>query len=512
MKWTISRRVWSLGLGLLLPTVAVGVLSWVQMNRLAGTLDYLVKDPLPGTKLSEELARALELRGTLMESYTQVSDAGEERRLDKALAEQSAVLNDRLQKYEATITDASDREAFKSLNDLSAERKVEFDKIRAGNGRGRGAENLANISALNRKIQPVLEKMISFNGNNADRAASEAVKDSSAAQRLIVIVLGVSFLAGLLAAWWIIRNVNRSLRSVIDGLQSGSDQLASASGQIASTSQSLSEGASEQASSFEEISASMEEMAAMTSRNSENSAGATAMMTTTSSQVARSNQSLEEMVTSMGAIKRSSEAVAKIIKTIDEIAFQTNILALNAAVEAARAGEAGMGFAVVADEVRNLAQRSAVAAKDTAALIEEAIASSNQGVQKLDQVAEAIQTITVSSSKVQSLVNEVNEASKQQTQGVGQVATAIAESSKVTQTAAASAEESAAAAEELSAQAQTVRDLVRELQALVDGSVPAQHAPVRPAAKNKVPTPRAPQTKREDLLPMETGAGSFGNF
>jgi methyl-accepting chemotaxis protein/methyl-accepting chemotaxis protein-1 (serine sensor receptor) len=264
------------------------------------------------------------------------------------------------------------------------------------------------------------------------------------------------------------------------------DQVARAASEVSSASQTLAQGASEQAASLEEISASMEEITAMAKRNSENSNEATGMMGETATQVERSNSALQEMVSSMSAIKSSSEKVAKIIKTIDEIAFQTNILALNAAVEAARAGEAGMGFAVVADEVRNLAQRSAVAAKDTASLIEEAIANSNLGAEKLEHVAVSIRAITESAGKVRNLVDEVSESSKQQTLGINQTATAVTQVSQVTQTAAASAEESAAAAEELSAQSQNIRDLVRSLRVMVDGS-DADSALRTPARRHAVP-------------------------
>ena len=181
---------------------------------------------------------------------------------------------------------------------------------------------------------------------------------------------------------------------------------------------------------------------------------------------------LEEMArmnAAIGQIKEASDEVAKIVKTIDEIAFQTNILALNAAVEAARAGEAGMGFAVVADEVRNLAQRSAQAAKDTATLIEESIARSQEGSRKVDQVATAIATIMGSVAQVTRIVQEVRDASQQQTQGIDQVSQAIAQMEKVTQTTAATAEESAAASEELNAQAEVSMTVVRELDALVGG-------------------------------------------
>ncbi len=177
-------------------------------------------------------------------------------------------------------------------------------------------------------------------------------------------------------------------------LGEGAGQVASAAGQISSSSQSLAQGASQQAASLEETSASSEEINSMARKNAENSQSANGLVTQSQQKFHETNQSLESMVVAMGDIKDSSDKVAKIIKVIDEIAFQTNILALNAAVEAARAGEAGMGFAVVADEVRNLAQRCAQAARDTAALIEESIVKSNDGKVKVDQVAVAIRAIS----------------------------------------------------------------------------------------------------------------------
>lgn len=368
---------------------------------------------------------------------------------------------------------------------------------------------------------------------NDEKGATEQYSNS------LWIAIGLLLLSGLVGVGILLvtRQVNNELRRMVTELGSGANQVASASSQIATTSQSLSQGASEQAASVEEISASMEEMTAMARSSGTNSAEAMSMMLETARQVERSNAALTEMVGSMNAIKSSSERVAKINKTIDEIAFQTNILALNAAVEAARAGEAGMGFAVVADEVRNLAQRAAAAAKDTAALIEESITNSNQGAQKLDLVSEAIRGITEGATRVKQLVTEVNEAGKQEVQGIQQVSTAIQQVNTVTQTTAASAEEGAAAAEELNAQSMTVRELVGKLAVMVDGHEghadaqrvsrkPAAPAKARPAARrdakaaphapaaasNAAPHHTGPQHE-DDPFPMEHAeSGSFRSF
>jgi methyl-accepting chemotaxis protein/methyl-accepting chemotaxis protein-1 (serine sensor receptor) len=182
------------------------------------------------------------------------------------------------------------------------------------------------------------------------------------------------------------------------------------------------------------------------------------------------NRSLDQLLVAMNGIGESSTKISKIIKVIDEIAFQTNILALNAAVEAARAGEAGMGFAVVADEVRGLAQRAAQAAKDTASLIEESILKSDGGKVNVDRVAQSIRSLTAESQQMKILIDEINLGSQEQAKGIDQISGSISQMETVTQTTAANSEESAAAAEELTAQAQSMQEVVHRLQALVDGA------------------------------------------
>ena len=208
----------------------------------------------------------------------------------------------------------------------------------------------------------------------------------------------------------------------------------------------------------------------MARRNSTNSRGASELVTQSEEKILQTDRLLEHMVEAMDAIATQSGRISKIIKVIDEIAFQTNILALNAAVEAARAGEAGAGFAVVADEVRNLAQRCSQAARETAPLIEESIATSNGGKAKVDQVVTVIRTMTEESAKVKTLVDDVNLGSQEQARGIEQIGKAIAQMNQVTQNTAASAEESAAEAKELSTQARAIDLVVLRLRSLVGGN------------------------------------------
>jgi methyl-accepting chemotaxis protein len=285
-----------------------------------------------------------------------------------------------------------------------------------------------------------------------------------------IIIAAILLLVGILGPLVVtVRRVSGPLGRAVDSLTEGADQVTSAAGEIAAASQSLAEGSSEQAASLEETSASLEEVLSMAGQNADNAQQADQLAEKMNDATTQGVSVVSDMNRAVNDIKHAADDTAKIIKVIDDIAFQTNLLALNAAVEAARAGAAGAGFAVVAEEVRSLAKRSAAAARDTTELIQKSVRRAENGVQLADQVAGVLEEIQLESRKVKNLVAEIAAASKEQSTGVKQVNIAIGEIDKVTQTTAANAEESAAAAEQLSAQAETMRSLVVQIDELVDG-------------------------------------------
>ena len=291
---------------------------------------------------------------------------------------------------------------------------------------------------------------------------------------------------GLLLSWLVARGITGPVLQVVERLQTGADQTDSAATQVSGSSQALASGASQQAASIEETSASMEELLAMTRRNAENSDRANALSRETRTAADQGVASMRQMNTSMQNLQTANTEVAKIIKTIDDIAFQTNLLALNAAVEAARAGEAGAGFAVVADEVRELSKRSAAAAKETEEKITGALTGTRQCVDLCQQTTTLLDHIATHARGLEDIAAEVASASKEQNQGIAQVNQAVTQLDSVTQHNAAASEECAAAAHQLESQATDLNHAVIELRALVNGTSAAQgQVTSKPEAKTK---------------------------
>jgi len=342
----------------------------------------------------------------------------------------------------------------------------------------------------------IVDSVQNRSGKRTLEYANTSVASLGHASGLVTGGLISMIVMGLATAFLIIRAVNRALTRTADSLSQGALQVAAAASQVSSSSQSLASGSSEQAASLEEISSSIEELASMTKRNADNAEAGKISAGSTRAAAETGAGEMEHMQAAMSAIQQSSNDIAKIIKTIDEIAFQTNILALNAAVEAARAGEAGAGFAVVADEVRSLAQRCAIAAKETADKIAEATTRSTQGVEISGRVAGGLQQILEKAREVDRLVADVATASREQSEGIVQINVAISQMDKVTQSSAANAEETASAAEELNAQSEELRSTAAQLATLVgattddgyavSGDTPTKARRVAPSRSNGV--------------------------
>jgi methyl-accepting chemotaxis protein len=334
-----------------------------------------------------------------------------------------------------------------------------------------------------------LQALSDKNKTQIDQASTGIVDLVIGSRRGVMVSLGISLLASVLIGWLIGGGVAKRLSSLAESLGRGADEVSGAASQLSRNSQSLAEGSSEQAASLEETSASLEEMASMIKRNAEDAANAKTLANATRGAAETGVQDMKEMSKAMHGIKASSDNITRIIKTIDEIAFQTNILALNAAVEAARAGEAGMGFAVVADEVRNLAQRCAQAARETAQKIEESTHTSESGVTISDKVAKSLDEIVAKARQVDEFTAQIAHACQEQSQGISQVNTAVTQMDRVTQATAANAEETASAAQELNSQAATLQHSVQELLVLAgqpsgaatQSSTAALETPAKPA-------------------------------
>jgi methyl-accepting chemotaxis protein/methyl-accepting chemotaxis protein-1 (serine sensor receptor) len=356
-------------------------------------------------------------------------------------------------------------------------------------------------------------------GSAGSRDVEAAKRAGAEGRSAVLAVVALSALAGLVLAGLTRRSITRALHGSIVKLRSSAERVAQDAEHISNASTAMAHGASDQAASLEETSASSEQLTSMTSRNSASSQSAANVMSGVDRKVASANETLAQMLSSMREITTSSDKIAKIIKVIDEIAFQTNILALNAAVEAARAGEAGMGFAVVADEVRNLAQRSAQAARDTAALIEESISRSNEGKVKLEEVVEAIRGITEGTVHVKALVDEVSVGSQEQARGIEQISKAIVQMQGVTQTTAASAEEAANRGKDLAGHSATLQAVLDELAVVIDGTpvatevyrkTPEASAGAAPSSAKRTGQVSKPAAGARTNSPVSSGAGKAG--
>jgi methyl-accepting chemotaxis protein len=466
-NWTIKKRIVIGFTSVITLVVGLAIITTVLFGRIRAEARFLDTDALPGLESMAKIQQCVaEIQLKVLRAIL-AKNPEERKKFQSEIADRKTEIAKLMADYAATMNSSEDKEMFKSLeesrNQYIARRNQLFELLNSDQLQEAIAFNISSLRPSFEVYRDSVDKMFKYNIENANKSSARSNAATTQARVVTLALSGVVVLLGITLATVIVIGLNRVLSRVALTLSDGSTQIVSAATQVSSSSQSLAEGASEQAASVEETGASIEELSSITKRNAESAQKVNDFSRQARTAADQGATDMEAMSQAMTAIKASSDDIAKIIKTIDEIAFQTNILALNAAVEAARAGEAGMGFAVVADEVRNLAQRCAQSAKETSSKIEGAVSRSTQGVELSEKVARGLQEIVAQIRKVDELAAEVASGSNEQSRGIAQVSIAIGQIDKVTQSNAANAEESASAAEEMNAQALALKDAVSDL-------------------------------------------------
>jgi methyl-accepting chemotaxis protein len=558
-NWTISRRITAGLSALVLLTLLIGTFAFLRMQEMSQSITELSDNSVPSIVTLHEISRSTR-RQAIAHDDIAAADVNRRAALVAVLAKEQAELKMLVERYETSlIEDEEDRRLFGEIKlgladvQATARQYAEKPEVQPAEASASAAsaleprqESRVLLSPAQNKLVAAIDDNVRYNEKVA-RAAGDLGKSLSAsAMQVLKISVVFVLLLAIGISFFIVRSTSRVLGEIIGSLDASALQTASAARQVSMASQMLSSGASDQASAVEETSASLEEISSMVRATADNAERAKDLAAQARGVAEEGGKIMVDMRLAMTAIDASGAEVAKIVKNIDEIAFQTNILALNAAVEAARAGEAGAGFAVVADEVRSLAQRSAAAARETADKIDAAIANSRRGAECTAQVGRALEQITDKVTATDSLVGEIASAASEQAQGIEQVGVAVNQMEQIAQSNSISSEESAAAAEQLDAQAEMMKGLVGRLRALISGgSATASHTresatagssarygrPIKPTVPTAVahnrpasapaPAPAAISGSRMHALgniPMpepkdgEAGSGSFRNF
>jgi methyl-accepting chemotaxis protein len=481
MEWTVTRRIVSSFIGLLIFTLLMGGIGYIYMSKMKNTSELIIsrKDGMATVdmlKFWTEKKNAIVLEALFDLNDKAVGDYDKSvTAIDGLITNVSETLNST--EHKEWITQVKNLDT--KYNSLFHENVLPTIKTAVqARAENRSAETYVNmLHGFNKQLDDTASEALTILNKisaslKEETAEEEKVFNSASymANIMITAFIVVGLILGITASIFTTRSITAPINRIISVLKDGADQVASASGQVSSASQSLAEGASEQASSLEETSSALQEMVTMTKQNSDSANEADKLASQTRNSAENGSTAMNEMMEAISEINESSGKISNIIKAIEEIAFQTNLLALNAAVEAARAGDAGKGFAVVAEEVRNLAQRAANAAKDTTQLIEDSVQKSENGAKIAERANQNLGEIVDNVERVAGLINEIASSSNEQTDGIGQISTSVNQMDKVIQSNASSAEESASASEELASQAQSLNGVINKLTVLIGGT------------------------------------------
>ncbi len=459
-----------------------------ECNPLRQKEAALFQTTLRGQEGIEEISTLMMAVPTDVRELVLATDPAKMREIRDVIAKNVAEIDSRMTSLAPKITRKAD---WNDLKDAWTSHKAVAARIidlSLQNTNSQAADLLTNeCNPLRQAEDRMFASLIQRQEETFHRAAEQGEASFQSALISLLSVAGIGAVVGILLSWLTVSRLSRGLTGLIDRLSESSGQVSDASHSVFGASQQLAEGATEQAAALEETSSALEQMASMTRQNADNPTRTNATTGHTVQRISDGAKAVHTMSVAMGEISDSAEKIGQIIKTIEEIAFQTNLLALNAAVEAARAGEAGKGFAVVADEVRNLAQRSAGAARDTSDLIKSTVDRVRRGSDIASELDANFREIDEGAKGVGKLVGDISSATAEQAEGVNQVNTSVAQMDKVTQSNAASAEECASASEQLSTQADELREIVEGLGSLVHGAKTGSGAarPVRGVASKK---------------------------